>query len=175
MGSGAGQGQVSYAGTYAGITNISTTLGAGLLPIPGGVDPTTLPQLPGEAFRVSALIFLNANFADNTVNGEIYNRDLINPADLSVASRQPNLELIVTDIDPTTGQFAGDVEIIGDIGVKSGDYGGVFGGSGASSVSGVVALSNFNNNIDDEEEVGVFVLTQCGQAGDSVLCDIVQP
>ncbi len=170
----AGTGQVSYAGTYAGFTNIATASGAGLLAIPGTVDPTTLPDLPAEAFRISALAFLNANFADNVVNGEIYNRDMIDPSDLSVVTRYPNISLIVTDID-ADGGFLGTAEIENDVGVTSGSYGGVFGGTGATSVSGILALTNFDNDIDDEEEIGIFVLTKCGATGDSALCDAVQP
>lgn len=175
VGNGPGEGQVSYAGTYAGITNIQpATRGAGLLPIPGTVDPDTLPDLPGESVRVNALIFFNANFADNVINGEIYNRDLISPADGSVISRQPNIALVVTDIT-ADGDFLGDAEIDGDVGTDVGDYGGIFGGTDAASVSGVVILEDFNENLEDEQEIGVFVLTQCGQTGDSALCDIVEP
>lgn len=172
---GPGEGQVSYAGTYAGVTNIvPAARGAGLLPIPGTVDPNTLPDLPEENVRVNALIFFNANFADNAINGEIYNRDLIAPSDGSVISRQPNIELIVTDITEN-GDFLGNAEIAGAVGVDVGDYGGIFGGTDAASVSGVVILEDFNENLEDEEEIGIFVLTQCGQDGDSALCDIVEP
>ena len=138
------------------------------------VDPTTLPDLPSESFRIDGLIFFNANFADNTINGEIYRRNLINPADLSVQSTQPNIELIVTEID-ANGEFLGNAEIEGAVGTDVGDYGGIFGGTSARSVAGVVVLEDFNENIEDEEEIGVFVLTQCGQPNDAALCDIVNP
>lgn len=174
VGTGPGAGQVSYAGNYAGFTNIMQSDGAGLLPIPGTVDPTTLPDLPGEAVRVTALIFFNANFAENVINGEIYNRDLRDPTDNSILSRQPNISLIVADID-ANGEFFGNAEIEGAVGEDVGDYGGIFGGTGAASVSGVVVLDDFNEALEDELEIGVFVLTQCGQAGDSPVCDIVAP
>lgn len=174
IGDGPGEGQVSYAGTYAGLTNVNTSEGANLIDIPAGIDPADLPDLPGEPYRVRGTIFLNANFADNAVNGEIYNRVLISPVDGSAEMRLDDLALIVTEID-ANGEFFGNVEIDGNIGVDIGDYGGIFGGEDAQSVAGIVSISNFSDDLENEDEVGVFVLTQCGMPGDADVCDAVEP
>lgn len=174
LGTGPGQGQVSYAGNYAGVTNLNTSAGANLLPIPPGVNPDDLPDLPGEPSRVQGTIFLNANFADNAVNGEIYNRVLINPVNNTSTVPLDDLALLVSEID-ANGEFFGSVEPSGDVGNVVGSYGGIFGGNGASSVAGIVAVSDHIDAVDNEQEYGVFVLTQCGLDGDAAICDIVAP
>jgi hypothetical protein len=42
-------------------------------------------------------------------------------------------------------------------------------------VAGLVYLDDFDPDLDNEEERGVFVLRQCGLQGDSRLCDGAQP
>ncbi|WP_417523150.1 thymidylate synthase [Marinovum sp.] len=178
IGTGPGEGQVSYAGNYAAVTNIGAVDGDHLITVPPGPGGgASLPDLPRESHRVSGTIFLNANFVDNAVNGEISDRILISP----VGGAQTALEdvtLIVAPID-TNGEFYGDVEISDDAtdspGTGIGNYGGIFGGSGASSVAGLVHLSGHIPNVDSEVEHGVFVLTQCGQPNDSAICDLVAP
>ena len=174
IGNGPGEGQVSYAGNYAAVTNISSSEGADLLPIPPGVDPDDLPDLPGQPSRIEGTIFLNANFADNAVNGEIYNRVLISPIDNTTTVVLDDLTLVVSDIDEN-GEFFGDVEMSGEVGSDVGDYGGIFGGNGATSVAGIVSVSDHIDDVENEQEYGVFVLTQCGQPNDAAVCDIVAP
>lgn len=174
IGAGPGEGQVSYAGNYAGITNVGTSLGSELLPTQGPVDPELLPR---QAATVTGTIFLNANFVDNNVNGGIYDRTLISPIDPNDRTQDqplPDLALIITEIDQN-GEFFGEVEFDGLIGRDIGDYGGIFGGTGASSVAGVVALEEFDDDRLDELEIGVFVLTQCGLPGDAAICTNVAP
>lgn len=174
IGNGPGEAQVSYAGNYAAVTNISSSEGADLLPIPPGVDPDDLPDLPGQPSRIEGTIFLNANFADNAVNGEIYNRVLISPIDNTTTLVLDDLTLVVSDIDEN-GEFFGDVEMSGEVGSDVGDYGGIFGGNGATSVAGIVSVSDHIDDVENEQEYGVFVLTQCGQPNDAAVCDIVAP
>lgn len=172
IGNGPGEGQVSYAGRYAAVTNIGTQTGDGLIPVPANPDPTvSLPDLPREPFRVEGTIFLNANFVDNAVNGEISDRLLIN-ADGGGTTVLDDVTLVVAPID-SNGEFYGDAETSAGGGV--GNYGGIFGGDDASSVAGLVRLEGHIDNIDNEIEHGVFVLTQCSQPGDSPICDIVAP
>lgn len=171
---GPGAGQVSYAGSYAGITNVGTTNGSELIAPTGVVDDSLLPR---QSATVTGTIFLNANFVDNNVNGGIYDRVLVSPIDPTDRTQdQPldDLSLIITDIDEN-GEFFGEVEFDGVLNRKIGDYGGIFGGAGATSVAGVVALTEFDDNRVDEIEIGVFVLTQCGQPGDTAVCSNVAP
>jgi len=107
-------GLVSYAGTYAGITNISAP-GTELLPVPAGTDPEILP---GQPARVTGDVFINADFADNTINGAITNRVL---TDFALVI--PSVFLIPADIE-TDGSFGGTVENSAQEGL--GTYAGVF-------------------------------------------------
>ena len=158
-------GLVSYAGSYIGLSNLNantTTIG---LPVPGGTNPALIPE---QAGRVTGDVFINADFAENEVNGLIYNRNSI---DNSVPME--NVVLIVTSID-ADGRFLGNVEneALDDIG----DYGGTFGGLNASGVAGGIHLTDYIDGIEFEEEYGIFVLTQCGLTGDAgAICDGVQP
>ena len=172
VGTEAGTGQVSYAGGYAGITNATSTQGAQLIDVPP--DLAGLPDLPGQAALVRGTIFLNANFSENTVNGSINNRVLISPIDGTDAQQLEDLELIITDIDEN-GECFGDVEFDGLLNVDRGDYGGIFSGEDSSYVAGVVYLSDFTELRQNDTEIGVFVLTQCGKPGDAEVCDIVAP
>ncbi|WP_417723451.1 hypothetical protein [Salipiger sp.] len=176
-------GQVSYAGYYGAVTNLQTDEGGQLLPVPDTGGP--LPDLPGQPAQVTGLIFLNANFADATVNGEIFARVLLDPRDNSETLSLEDLALQLAAIDEN-GEFLGDVEMIdgaasgdpldGGSGGSTGSYGGIFGGENAGYVAGVTSVTWSNDTYSSVEEVGVFVLTQCGMAGDyDRICDLVQP
>ena len=164
-------GQVSYAGTYAGITNISAP-GDNLDPVAPGTDPALIP---GEPARTQGTIFLNVNFGDNAVNGVIYDRSFV---DVGYGDLH-DLALIETNID-ANGEFLGVVEFDGrpEDGTQ-GSYGGIFGGpDGAGEVAGVISLTNIflSDDVRDtnfDAEVGVFVLPQCGTPGAPAVCDQV--
>ena len=175
-------GMVSYAGDYVGLTNIDARDGMLL-----EVDPATPIELrPARAAQITGKIFLNADFADNRVEGNVYNRVLV-----PRGQTMPSLVLLATDIDQD-GVFAGDVEFdsyqtdpelrdIGQtVGNDVGDYGGLFGGPDAAAVAGIVRLEavDGSNNIrgyEGEEEYGVFVLGKCGTSGaTSPVCDDVR-
>jgi hypothetical protein len=152
-------GLVSYAGDYAGVTNVDSP-GDNLLPLPPGTDPSTIPA---QSARVDGKIFLDVDFAKNKINGSVYDRRLTDydaPLDTIV--------LIATDIT-SEGTFNGTVEFEDQSPI--GTYGGIFGGRRATAVGGVVHLTEFDEDLDNEQEYGVFVLTRCGLAGDAAECN----
>lgn len=161
-------GLVSYAGVYAGVTNVNAP-GANLLPVPGPVGT----DIPAQSARTSGDIFLNVDFTNNVVNGDITNRSLVD-----YGTALPTIVLIAADIDSTSGVFAGTTEY-GDQ-TANGTYGGIFGGANAGAVGGIVSLENFDGPSDDlgmenEIEQGVFVLIQCGLPGAAPICSNVNP
>jgi hypothetical protein len=167
IGTGPAAGQVSYAGDYAAVTNIGAPGNPDVIPVPPGTDPSVIPEQPA---RVSGDIFLNANFADNLVNGSIYNRVLVDGG-----FQLADVVLLPADIT-ADGTFSGTAEgRIPNENEVGGTYGGVFGGTDSASVAGVVALTEFEDDFDNEQEHGVFVLTQCGLPGDAKICDTVAP
>lgn len=152
-------GLASYAGQYVGLFN-----GAGssedLIP----VDPSVPAELrPSQAAEATGTVLLNADFGDNTVNGRITNRQLIDA---------PGIVLEDLDLAPATieanGSFTGNVEQNNQ---TRGSFGGVFGGTDAGVVAGGLFAANHVSTLTDEEEFGIFVLVQCGQPGADPLCD----
>lgn len=107
------------------------------------IDSETTPS------EVTGLVFLNANFVDNKVEGEITAR-------FSGTNPMADLILINSDIK-SDGIFAGGVEF--DDNTAVGAYAGAFGGSGAQFVGGTVYSSGPN------EEYGIFVIEKCGPLG----------
>ncbi|KGM87236.1 hypothetical protein rosmuc_03540 [Roseovarius mucosus DSM 17069] len=181
-------GLVSYAGKYVGVTNTTDSVGADLLPQPPG---TPTPLIVPQASSVTGDVFINADFADNSVEGNIFNRVLIrdasNPSNpLAPATELPNLVLITAGI-AANGTFNGTVEYDPrdprsntDTQVQTGSYGGVFGGPNAEGVAGVVNLTGFDGDGDplgfeNELESGIFVLDQCGAAVSDAICALVNP
>lgn len=168
IGTGPAAGQVSYAGSYAAVTNVAAPRDGGsddvAIPITGSVDSTLVP---GQPSRVTGDIFLNANFADNAVNGSIYNRQLVDYG-MTLAE-----VILVPGAIAEDGTFSGDAENSGQSII--GSYGGVFGGVDAHSVAGLVQLTEFSDSLENEQEHGVFVLTQCGPDNTLPVCDNVAP
>lgn len=169
------QGLVSYAGEYAGLTNVQDT-GNALVLSPSGSAPGVL--VPGSPAVIEGRIFLNVDFADNSVNGAIYNRDF---RDYPGTYTLPNVILVATGID-STGRFSGEtVEYEGVLNNDIGDYSGIFGGPNAEAVAGGVRLTQFDGvgnpaGFENEEEYGVFVLDQCGTADENLaVCNEVRP
>jgi hypothetical protein len=164
-----GNGQVSYAGFYAGVTNLSDLDQDQRLPPRPGDPPEALPSQPRQT---TGKVFLNVDFADNKVNGTIYDREFTDGKQLD------SLALIETDLDDN-GEWIGEVEFAGrpDLG-KQGDHGGILGGTNASAAAGVIQLDNlFDPDEDDpddgtfDREVGTFVLPRCGTPAAPDICD----
>lgn len=167
-GSGPSTGQVSYAGEYLGLANGGGD-GAGLLPVPVG---TPASNRPGEPARVTGNVFMNANFAENRINGSITDRVEHGPVQASLE----DVILVPTDIiraaGTTEGSFVGKVERpVAAAGTRTeiGDFGGILGGSQAQYLAGAIKLTAVYDDNGDlvrgATEVGGFVLTQCGVAG----------
>lgn len=162
-------GLVSYAGLYAGITNLDDLDQDQSLPN----DPTDPGETrPIQPRQTTGNVFVNVDFADNAVNGTIYDRQFTDGKQLA------SLTLIPTELDEN-GEFIGDVEFSGrpDVG-DQGEYGGIIGGEEGSSLAGVLVLDNIfvPDESDPEDtqfdaEVGTFVLPKCGTDGESDICD----
>lgn len=162
-GGGPATGQVSYAGDYAGMLNVGDTSGSALLPPPAGTPPELLV---GQPLQVKGKAFLNANFADNTVEGTVYDRVVVDGG-----FGLQSVVLIQTGIT-ANGTFDGKVEsppIVDHAAQSVGIYGGVFGGTGAAGMAGAISLTKVNDvtgeELKDVTERGIFVLNQCGLAG----------
>lgn len=174
-------GMVTYAGRYVAVTNVGDLNGSDLLPTTVSDPELLVPQ----ALVVHGDTFINADFADNTVEGNIYNRELLD-TDLNVISDLPSVVLVVTDIE-ANGTFAGTAEYDtrdplsgATTNTQIGSYSGVFGGTDAASVAGAVELDQFdgtgdNLGLDAELESGIFVLDQCGAPGSPAICNSVNP
>lgn len=151
-------GIVSYAGNYIGLVN-GPGDGGDLHPVTPGTDPDILPV---DAAEVTGQVLINADFADNVVNGIVYNRRLVDY----------NRDLAVLDLNPTgieaDGTFAGkSSQALQD----KGDYAGVFAGVDSSAVAGTLFVEDHIDGIDNEEEYGLFVLAQCGTPTADPVCN----
>ena len=167
-------GQVSYAGSYIGLTNIDSD-GNDLLPVPAG---TADELLPGQSATVTGDIFINVDFSDNTLKGSIFNRSLdvdddqlANGSFLQVGSLELDPAIISDD-----GTFLGDVVLEGDPTRQDrGDYGGIFGGVDSEAVAGAIFIEDhLLEDTNVEQEYGIFVLGRCGGDLESAgICAIV--
>lgn len=156
------EGEAHYQGDYAGVINGS---GDGSLLI----DPNL--SGPRQAGRVTGTIRMNVDFANLLVDAVISDRTIAHdPIGLNPL---PDIVLVESSIDDT-GQFLGNVEYLDVDDVQIGNYAGIFGGNGATSVAGTVFLEEFDgttNTVQGEEEYGVFVLTRCGADNDHASCN----
>lgn len=171
-------GLVSYAGNYIGVTNLGTTSGGDLLTVPAGTPDELLVS---QSQTVTGQVFLNADFADNSVEGNIFGRNIA-----ETGQELPSLVLVSSQIN-ANGTFSGGVEY--DLGdprsntdttTGNGTFGGVFGGPNAEGVAGVVNLTEFDGasnplGLENELETGIFVLDQCGAAVSAPICAGVNP
>lgn len=165
-------GMVSYAGSYTAVTNVGDPDGEDLKR--RGLDPEIQPV---QAWVVEGMIFLNADFADNSVEGNIYNRKLYD-TEGNEQGDLPSIVLAITSIE-ANGTFEGIAEYEGQQGAI-GEYAGVFGGIGAQDVAGGVRLDEWDGEGDplgfeNEIEYGIFVMRKCGLPDDSPICDLVNP
>lgn len=159
-------GNVHYAGSYAGLLNGGGS-GSGLIPPPSGLDPT---QTPGQPARVTGDVALTANFADNQVEGQIFNRVVVDSG-----FGLESIILVPTSIsangtfgDGTTAALVERPDQAPDVAnVVVGAYAGAFGGTDASSVAGAITLDKVYDTIGTGNEIkgalerGIFVLTAC--------------
>ncbi|WP_428926011.1 thymidylate synthase [Marinibacterium sp. SX1] len=153
-------GIVHYAGSYVGLVN-GPGDGSDLNPVADGTPDAVLPS---QAAEVTGQVFITADFADNVVDGVIYDRDL---PDYPTVEPQ-NLNLGVGSI-AENGTFDGTVYVGANNNV--GEYGGIFSGQDASAVAGAIYASEHIEGVTNEYEQGIFVLGQCGTANDDPVCD----
>jgi len=158
-------GSVTYAGNYVGLLN-GPGDGGDLKAVTTGTSNDVRPVQAGE---VTGRVLINADFADTTVNGLVYDRVFVD----SSGTAMENLELSPTEI-ATDGTFVGAATQksgASDVGT----YGGVFGGTGATEVAGTLFVHDHITALDNEEEYGLFVLGQCGTANADSLCNQPNP
>lgn len=140
----------NYSGDYVGLLNFGPAAGDG----PGEAST------PNRSLQVNGEVFLKADFSDNAVNGNIFNRTY-GPDGTGTAL--PEIVLVIGDI-AADGSFTGTVELTSQDAV--GGYAGVFGGNDATAVAGTIALGGgFSDGAipgaeGNEREFGIFVLEQ---------------
>lgn len=181
-------GLVSYAGNYIGLVNLGFNNPGSprndLIAAPGG---TPAELVPDQAVTVEGRAFINADFADNSIEGNIFDRTIVDGSPgLAAGTVLPSLVLLATNID-ADGSFSGTVEYDAvsegqdAIGNPIGDWGGILGGPNASGLAGAIKLEEFDGindplGLEGEEEFGIFVLDQCGQpVEDAVGCAGTNP
>ncbi|MHA6326775.1 thymidylate synthase [Roseivivax sp. CAU 1753] len=173
-------GLVAYVGRYVGLLNGSGS-GEDLIPVaPGTPNEIT----PSQSAEVTGTVYMNADFADNRVEGSIYDREIVD-----TGQSLPSVVLVNTEITEA-GAFTGSVEYslqqtdptwqgISDDTV--GTYAGEFDGEDAQSIVGGVQLNQIDGpsnqlGFENELEFGAFTLEQCGTAGaNDALCNQVNP
>ncbi|MGH1457384.1 MAG: hypothetical protein ACRBBT_00630 [Paracoccaceae bacterium] len=151
-------GLVSYTGRYVAVTNLNgdSVVFSGAVPDELRADQTA---------RLEGTILINADFNAGIVNGGISSRVF---TDYPTYTGIPRLDLDAAPID-ANGEFFGTTSV--DTQVK-GNWGGIFGGDGATAVAGVVQAKEWGGSttLTNEEEYGIFVLSRCGVSGEGALC-----
>ena len=124
-----------YRGDYVGLVNFGDPAGEG----PEGAGS----GVPTESYAITGDVFILADFTEGAVNGEIFNREFeaaaagYLPTGAEGDYELPNIVLVVGDI-ASNGSFTGGAEITVDGQfVNVGSYGGLFGGTNATSVAGL--------------------------------------
>jgi hypothetical protein len=152
-------GQVTYIGNYVGLTNAPRSPATDLLAPPAGTDPLNTPSQSAE---VTGRVALTANFNNSSIEGSVTNRVVVDSG-TSIDDLEFQNGVIASD-----GTFAGKATQ----GVTSvvGDYGGIFGGTGATSVAGTLYVKDHITGATSPEEYGLFVIAQCGSANADPAC-----
>lgn len=165
-------GLVTYAGNYIGLLNGAGS-GEDLAPVADGTNPDTLSR---QAAEVTGKVVLTGDFTDAAVTGIIYERkvtDFDTGGTYDPNSATPfeaqNIALDSTGIAEDGTFFGTASQSNGAVG----EYGGIFGGTGATEVAGVIHAENHIalGGSGTPIEYGAFVLTQCGQPGEDAICN----
>lgn len=154
-------GSITYAGTYVGLLNAPGDDGD-LLGVATGTD---IDIRSSQAAEVTGDVVINADFIDGRVNGLVYNRRIVDSAGTDLSGQ--NLELAPTEI-LADGTFVGDTTQEQN---DRGTYGGIFAGTDASAVAGTLYAEDHITQINDIEEHGLFVLSQCGTPNADPVCN----
>ena len=149
-------GDVSYFGEYVGLIN-----GPGpennLLPV-----TSTGPDAPNTAAYVEGMVFINVDFADMAIEGEIFDRvaQFDDGSSGATPLALPDIILINTTFTDD-GSFAGDIEVEGEIDQTIGAYSGIFAGTDSAHVAGGISIQEFTDDLENEIEYGVFLIDVC--------------
>jgi hypothetical protein len=165
-------GLVSYAGSYVGLLNASGS-NEDVTPVTGGGEQGQ--ELTGQAGEVRGQVLITADFSDAQVAGIVFNRVVVD-RDATTPGVTPNAAnpLQVNDIAfdstaiNTDGTFFGTASVDNN---SVGEYGGIFGGDGATEVAGGINVQNHIDEFQNEIEWGTFVLAACGQPQEDPLCN----
>lgn len=147
-------GLARYEGGYVGVINIG--------PLAGGAPVGAGEATPRVSSVVTGHALLNADFTLGRVEGRINDRvSTLNGNQIPLQE----IVLIETAVG-TDGRYEGSVEQRDESGnpFGVGTYSGAFGGTNGAAVAGMIALNgNFIDidDIDDEQEFGIFVLDRC--------------
>ncbi len=163
-------GLVSYAGTYVGLLN-----GAGsnedVTPVTGGQPGQ---EVTAQAAETRGQVLITADFSDAQVAGIIYDRvvvDYDNDSEVIVPNASNPMQVNDIAFDATAiqtdGTFFGNASVGNSV---VGEYGGIFGGEGATEVAGGIHVSDHIDQFSEEIEWGTFVLTACGQPQEDPMC-----
>ena len=172
---------VTYVGNYAGGLNLPGPI-TDLFPVGAGVDPSV--DTPNQAGYVTALMFVNVDLNDMSVEGEIFNRTAVlagvddGTGNIVPAGTSTNVTgfLGLPDLVLVEGSLAGDgtfngnLEVDGEVGTDVGDFAGVIGGPDGNAIVGGTTVENFTPEFTNEIEYGVFVLDICTAASTDPIC-----
>jgi len=150
-------GLVYYTGRYVGLLNVGDPTPEDVTPPNPGEDPSVTTE---QASEVTGDMQITADFSTLNVDGIIYNRvlrDFAVPGDPTTPAPIADIALEGTTI-AADGTFIGVAEQDNQ---PRGEYGGIFGGEGATAVAGIVHVENHIEGFTNEEEYGVFVLSEC--------------
>ncbi len=156
------RGLVYYTGRYVGLLNG-----------PGTNEDLTDPNfgenesvLTAQAAEVTGDMQITGDFATLNVDGVIYNRVVDPNAPLPLGVANIALDSAAINAD---GTFFGEASQDNQ---SRGQYGGIFGGEGATEVAGAVHLTNHIDGIENEEEYGIFVLSECVPPNSGPNCNL---
>lgn len=165
-----GSGLVTYAGKYVGLLNVQGS-GENLTPVTPG---TPGEKLSVQAAEVTGNVVLTGDFKDANVDGIIYQRRVLDYDNTTVEFTPGAADPLQVDdiaLDSTkieaNGTFFG---IASQDNEGVGQYGGIFGGAGATQVAGTLHAEEHIELFEDETEYGAFVLSQCGQPDEDPIC-----
>lgn len=153
-------GLVYYTGRYVGLLNGPGSTEDLAAPNPGEA-PSVLTR---QAAEVTGDMQITADFATTNVDGVIYNRvvrDYNAAGEYDPESADP---LLNDDIALQSAPIAEDGTFLGTAerdNVGLGEYGGIFGGTGATEVAGALRVEGHIPEVDSEVEYGIFVLSEC--------------
>ncbi len=163
-------GLVSYAGNYIGLLN-GPGSSEDLIDVTPGTSPSATSA---QAAEVTGQVLITGDFAQNQVDGVVYNRRVLDYDSNGLVSPNDANPLAVDDLAldgtaiETDGTFAGTVSVGNQV---RGDYAGAFGGTGATEVAGGLFAQEHIAEFQNEDEYGMFVLSQCGTPSSDPVCN----